>query len=362
DRFRDRVMFPIADARGRIAGFGARAMSAEARAKYLNSPETGVFHKGAMLYNLAGARAAARERGTVILAEGYMDVIALAEAGFTHTVAPLGTALWSMIPDGAETGVREPILCFDGDAAGQRAATRAMDRILPLLTAGVSARFAFLTDGMDPDDLIRARGAAGFRQVLEKSVPLSAMIWRTLTDGRRFSTPESRAGLQKSIAGVVAAIADRAVQKQYESALKDLFYQAFNVRRRDANGPKGAGAMAARTALPDPRARGTNERTHVALAAILNFPEIFHDAEEPLGRLPIADPRLDAIRQRVLEILSDVPEMGHEELMQALEKQGFGDDLRAVMTAARLHGLSSRATSSPVQALEGLREAVGAAR
>src|SRR5690606_15349824 len=169
DRFRNRIMFPIGDRRGRIIAFGGRALDSDAPAKYLNSPETPLFHKGRNLYNHALAREAARESGTVIVVEGYMDVIALAQAGIDHAVAPLGTALteeqiallWRLCA--------EPILCFDGDAAGQRAAYRAADKALPMLQPGKSLRFAMLTGGKDPDDFVKEFGKAGFEHLTSES-------------------------------------------------------------------------------------------------------------------------------------------------------------------------------------------------
>mgnify|MGYP003385788692 CR=1 FL=1 len=373
--FRDRVMFPVTDRRGQTIAFGARVLPEHLRPidpaqgkppKYINSGETALFQKGHILYNESHARTAAARDMPVIVCEGYADVIALWQAGFMGAVAPLGTALteaqigslWSMIPAKDAQTTREPVLCFDGDAAGQRAATRAMERILPLLQGGVSARFAFLTDGMDPDDLIRAKGKEAFEAVIARAVPLVDMIWRTMTDGRRFDTPESRAGLQKAIDGVVATIADRSVQKQYASELKDRFYKAF-VKRGQGGKPAKQSNM---VRLPDPKARGMNERARVALSAVISFPEIFHDAEDLLGRLHIDDPRLDSMRQSVMEILSDNPDMDHLQLAQALESQGFNDDLKAIMAVARLHGTSAREGSSPVQALEGLKEAAGSNR
>ena len=159
DRFRNRVMFPILDLKGRVIAFGGRALDKDAQAKYLNSPETPLFHKGHLLFNAARARAPAHDKGRVIVVEGYMDVVALAEAGFVETVAPLGTALtedqlkllWRFAP--------EPILCFDGDSAGRKAADRAIEIALPWLKPGQSVAFAFLPEGLDPDDLVRQQGA-----------------------------------------------------------------------------------------------------------------------------------------------------------------------------------------------------------
>ena len=186
DRFRDRVMFPIADLRGRVIAFGGRALEKDAQAKYLNSPETPLFHKGATLYNIASARAAAHNgRSQVIAVEGYVDVIAMVSAGFEATVAPLGTALtadqlvllWKMAD--------EPTLCFDGDDAGRRAAYRAVDLALPLLRPGKSLKFASLPEGQDPDDLVRAGGRDAVDEVLGAARPLAAGAVDARDRGRR---------------------------------------------------------------------------------------------------------------------------------------------------------------------------------
>ncbi|NBX67086.1 MAG: DNA primase [Proteobacteria bacterium] len=373
--FRDRVMFPVTDRRGQTIAFGARVLPEHIRPlkagdqkppKYINSGETPLFQKGQILYNESHARTAAAKGQPVIVCEGYADVIALWQAGFTGAVAPLGTALteaqitslWSMIPEADDTGVREPVLCFDGDAAGQRAATRAMDRILPQLQAGRSARVAFLPDGMDPDDLIRAKGREAFEAVIATAIPMVDMIWRTLTDGRNFDTPEGKAGLQKSIKDTCAKIADLAVQKAYMAALRDKVFKAQSSNFAGKQKARGAASV---VRLPDPKSNGRNTRARVALAAILCFPEIFHEAEDILGRLTIDDPRLDTMRQTILAALSEEPETDHEALMNIMNQKGFSEDLQDIMAAARLHGTSEKSGGNAQNALAGLREAVGAA-
>lgn len=232
DRFRNRIIFPITDARGRTVAFGGRAMGSDTKAKYLNSPETPLFHKGDMLYNLAGARKAAFEKSEVIVAEGYMDVIALHQAGFTHAVAPLGTALteaqiallWRMAP--------EPVLCFDGDKAGVRAAGRALERALPLLKPGHSLRFALLPDGEDPDSLIQREGAAAFARVLGGALSLSDMLWRLVSQGVDISTPERRAGLEKKAFDAVGPIRDEKVRGFYMRDFRDRLFQIFGPKKR----------------------------------------------------------------------------------------------------------------------------------
>ena len=190
DRFRDRVMFPITDIRGRVIAFGGRALEKDVPAKYLNSPETPLFHKGDNLYNLSAARQAIHNGAALIVVEGYVDVIAMVTAGFGGAVAPLGTALtenqlallWKMAD--------EPILCFDGDRAGQKAAYRAADLALPHLKAGKSLRFALLPEGQDPDDLARSGGRAAIEEVIGAARALADMIWSREVEGGNFATPE----------------------------------------------------------------------------------------------------------------------------------------------------------------------------
>ena len=201
-------MFPITDLRGRVIAFGGRALEKDAPAKYLNSPETPLFHKGATLYNFAAARVAAHKGAEVIAVEGYVDVIAMVTAGFEATVAPLGTALtadqlvllWNMAD--------EPVLCFDGDGAGRRAAYRAVDLALPLIKPGKSLNFASLPDGHDPDDLVRAGGREAIGEVLGAARPLADVLWRRETEAGGFDTPERRAALEARIDEVTAAIGD----------------------------------------------------------------------------------------------------------------------------------------------------------
>src|SRR5579871_1418621 len=248
DRFRDRVMFPISDWRGRVIAFGGRALEKDVAAKYLNSPETPLFHKGATLYNGATARAAAHRGATVIAVEGYVDVIAMVTAGFEATVAPLGTALtadqltlmWRLSD--------EPILCFDGDDAGRRAAYRAADLALPLLKPGKSLRFATLPDGQDPDDLARSGGRDAIADVLAAARPLAQMLWQRESEQGPFDTPERRAAFEARLSAVAATIADETVRRYYRQdfggRLRQMFAPpearrrgAFEPRSRRGNGP-----------------------------------------------------------------------------------------------------------------------------
>ncbi len=246
DRFRDRVMFPIADARGRIIAFGGRALQKDAQAKYLNSPETPIFHKGGTLYNLDRARKPAHEAGTLFVVEGYVDAIALDRAGISHVVAPLGTALtedqlamiWRMVP--------EPVLCFDGDKAGLRAAYRAIDVALPGLAPGKSLRFCFLPEGQDPDDLLRSRGPDALRQALEKPRPLVDVLFEREMARSPLETPEQRADGEKRLFGAVAQIGDEDLKRHYRQAMRERLQARFQPQRQDSRnggrgGPRGRG-------------------------------------------------------------------------------------------------------------------------
>src|SRR5690349_12737391 len=227
DRFRDRVMFPITDARGRVIAFGGRALEKDVPAKYLNSPETPLFHKGDNLYNLSTARQATHNGSPLIVVEGYVDVIAMVTAGFAGAVAPLGTALtenqlgliWKMTD--------EPVLCFDGDRAGQKAAYRAAEIALPLLKPGKSLRFALLPEGQDPDDLARSGGRAAIEEVLGAARGLADMIWSREIEGGNFATPERRAALEARINELAGAVRDEVVRRYYRQDLAERLQRAF---------------------------------------------------------------------------------------------------------------------------------------
>src|SRR5215469_3627352 len=230
DFFFDRVIFPISDARGRVIAFGARALDPDAKPKYINTGETALFSKGHLLYNFATARPAAVKSQSIVVAEGYVDVIALVRAGIDAAVAPLGTALtedqlhllWRTAP--------EPILAFDGDEAGLRAAHRAARLALSHLRPGMSLRFAFLPAGEDPDSLIRHSGPAAIKKVLDGAEPLARTLWRAETEGRDFSTPERRAGLERALADVVAQISDSKIQDYYRRDFEQKVFENFKRR------------------------------------------------------------------------------------------------------------------------------------
>jgi len=251
DRFRNRIMFPICDSRGRCTAFGGRAMDANQPAKYLNSPETPLFDKGRSLYNHQPAREAAGKVQSLIVAEGYMDVIALSQAGFKHAVAPLGTAItadqlqlmWRITP--------EPIIALDGDKAGLRAAMRLIDIALPLLEPGKSLRFTILPEGQDPDDLIKAAGAKAMQALLDSAQPMVKLLWQRETEGRVFDSPERRAALDADLRRVLNTIQDRSIKTHYGQIIKDYRYELFTkARPQQTWGAKGWKNKAPEKATP----------------------------------------------------------------------------------------------------------------
>ena len=309
DAFRDRIIFPIRDARGRCIGFGGRAMAADARAKYLNSRETPLFDKGRALYNHGPAREAAGKGQPLIVAEGYMDVIALVKAGFEAAVAPLGTAvtedqlrlMWRMAD--------EPIIALDGDKAGIRAAMRLVDLALPLLEPGKTLRFCILPEGQDPDDLLKARGAEAMRALLEGAEPLVRMLWRRETEGQIFDSPERRAALDQRLRKCIARIPDQGLRRHYGEALADLRRALFRPPQQDQGPRQGRGDWRARgfaeaqTPLAETRnsALGSGTlgaddlRITLILATLCRYPALIATFEDDLEKLDPAQPAYGAL-------------------------------------------------------------------
>jgi DNA primase len=240
DRFRGRLMIPIRDPRGRVIAFGGRILG-EGEPKYLNSPDTPLFDKGRTLYNLDKCSPAARQTGRVIVVEGYMDVIAIAQAGFGDAVAPLGTALTEQQIQILWRMTEKPLLCFDGDAAGQKAAMRAALRALPLLKPGHSLQFVTLPDGLDPDDLVKKSGPKALAALLEASEPLVERLWRSEVAASPLATPEDRAGLKQRLGAHMANIADAEIRRHYADAFRERFDTLFAAKSRAPFAPGNRG-------------------------------------------------------------------------------------------------------------------------
>jgi len=362
DRFRDRVMFPITDLRGRVIAFGGRALEKDAQAKYLNSPETPLFHKGATLYNIATARQAAHDGAQIIVVEGYVDVIAMVTAGFAATVAPLGTALtedqlallWKMAD--------EPVLCFDGDKAGLRAAYRAVELAMPRLKPGKSLKFALLPEGQDPDDLVRSAGREAVAEVIGAARPLAGMLWARETEGHSFDSPERRAALEARINEVTSGIADDSVRKYYRqdfsARLSQFFAPAQSQRGNFQRGQRqnygqpwrerGNSNWQPRNGAPQRPATGGKNTPYVVvsqqlasgplhrghrtsvprrealiLQAALNYPWLLHDHLEEFASLEFRHPDAEKLKSALVDIAAHAAAADAEAVRAELAGRGL---------------------------------------
>lgn len=332
DTFRGRIMFPIRDARGRAIAFGGRAMDPSDGAKYLNSPETELFDKGRSLYNVKEARTAAGKGQSLLVAEGYMDVIALQQAGFEAAVAPLGTAitenqlqmLWRIDP--------EPIITLDGDTAGQRAALRLIDLALPLLEAGRSLRFAMMPDGQDPDDVLKASGAAAFQRLVEGAVPMVRLLWQREIEGRVFDSPERKAALDKALREKIFLIKDPSIRSHYGQEIKDLRWKLFRPQSKpQRTGQRnGGGKWQAAPQGPTPTAKSSmlatgddlrttdHLREAVILAGFVRCPEVIEQFESGLESMACRDRDHAVMRDVMLRHAGADPEVLREKICSAL--------------------------------------------
>ena len=347
DLFFNRVMFPIRDRRGRTIGFGGRILG-EGQPKYVNGPETALFRKRQSLYGIDLAREGVFRGARLVVVEGYMDVIALHQAGFTGAVAPLGTALtaeqlealWQINP--------EPVLCFDGDAAGARAAARAAELALPLLAPERSIRIATLPAGEDPDTLLLKGGARSFQAVLEGARPLSEVLYDLLTEGRPAATPEQRAALRRRLTEAAAAIPDRMLAAEYRRVLLDRFFAGL---RRPWRGQGGAPALRLPRLPVDPPAVRL-ERARNLLAILLRHPLLLPEVEEPLAGLDLPEGPCTRLRDAMLAWLAGAETLDSADLFAHLAGCGLED---AAAWATRGPGLSAAAApeAQPKEALDG---------
>jgi DNA primase len=354
DTFRNRIIFPIRDARGRAIAFGGRAMDPSDNAKYLNSPETELFDKGRTLYNQKDAREAAGKGQPLLVAEGYMDVIALSEAGFGATVAPLGTAitedqlrmLWRISP--------EPVIALDGDTAGLRAAMRLIDLALPQLEAGQSLRFALMPEGMDPDDLLKSQGKGAMQALVDGALPMVQLLWRRETEGRVFDSPERKAGLDKVLREKIKEIRDPFVRGHYGEEIKRLRWDLFSQNR--GTGARGAfqngrGKWQPKIVpMPSTKASmlvagGSVEehlREAVILATLISNAQILPEFESALERMVCLNDEHDMIRRALLRQMDqDLPNLRWvlEEILGELPLEKlFGQAHVAITPAVRRAG------------------------
>jgi len=339
DRFRNRIMFPITDLRGRVVAFGGRSLDGDIRAKYLNSPTSELFQKGQMLYHGYEARRACRAKNgqgvqPIIVVEGYIDVLSLNQAGIRTAVAPLGTALteeqiellWRFSP--------KTVLCFDGDAAGIKAAYRAMDRIMPLLKAEIDIRFALLPNGQDPDDIIRKNGADDMRQLLSQAIPLSELLWLKETEGRSFSTPEERAGLEKRLRQTVFSIKDESLRHYYFQDIRERLRLLFSNRntQRYKTLPRGHSSFHPginknqQLALTDlathtQQHRSIPLRDAAILVTLLNHPQLWDEDFERLATMEFDHGDLVRLYHAMLDIMAEWRPDDHQAMRELVLKK-----------------------------------------
>ena len=325
DRFRDRIMYPIRDSRGRCIAFGGRAMSQNARAKYLNSPETKLFDKGRSLYNLSAARSALNTQSSLIVAEGYMDVIALSQENFKASVAPLGTAItgeqlaliWRISPS--------PVVALDGDRAGVNAAYRLIDLALPLIQTGKTIKFALMPEGYDPDDLIKERGRDAMQNLVDSAISFGDMIWKRETEGFSFSEPEARAALDKKLDQVLSNVRDKQLKYHYQQHFKDLKWNKFikkSVKKSSGfqNNAAAGNAVKGSFIANSDKKKVISLKENVILAILVKYPTLIEPNKEKLTTM-----EWDS-KDHIL-FLEEILTMGHlehEEIMENLQNK-FGD-------------------------------------
>ena len=325
DRFRGRVIFPICDRRGRVVAFGGRALG-DGQPKYLNSPETPLFAKGSLLYGQHLAAPAAHKAGQAIAVEGYMDVIALHQAGIAWAVAPLGTALTEQQLELLWRLAEEPVLCFDGDEAGARAAARAVERALPQLNAKRSLRFATLPSGQDPDTMVRDRGRQAMAEIVDAAIPLSDQLWRMALAGRALDTPEARARVNKLLQDQIARIPDRDLGFRY----REDFRQRLRLPWQGRGQGGSPSFIAAEAPVPTgnalgPGGRGTAQvRERTLLQTLLDFPSLVIEQQETLARIRLETPRFAAVMAALIEWAETGPEPEGALLRDALARHGLG--------------------------------------
>ena len=338
DLFFNRVMFPIRDRRGRTISFGGRIMG-DGQPKYVNGPETPLFSKRRTLYGLDLAREGVRKGATLVVVEGYMDVIALAQAGFAGAVAPLGTALteeqmaelWHLSP--------MPILCFDGDAAGARAAARAAEMALPLLAPDRTMKLATLPAKEDPDSLVRRQGKAGFDAVLEAAAPLAEALYNMLREAGGDATPELRAAFRTRLEEAARRIPDKSLASEYRGALLDRFFASRKSNRNGGPfGRPGKGFAPSSFVRTAPRLQSgldivaQEERARILTAILIRHPGLLHDVDHAYADMALTD-TLARVRDALREWSSHTDDLDSSDLMDHLLSAGLSAEVGQVMAA-----------------------------
>lgn len=309
DYFYDRVMFPILDRRRRVIGFGGRLMH-KGEPKYLNSPDTALFHKGEQLYALPNAIETIRKSNSALIVEGYMDVIALHSAGFTSAVAPLGTAFTENQLQLLWKECDEPIICFDGDRAGRKASSRALLRALPLLSAGKSLQFIFLPDPFDPDDMIRKKSPEAFQEAITSAKSLFYAFWNMLLENRSVDTPERKAKLEQEATELIEKIKDERIRSYYLKAIKKELWQLEKEKKKKPLSFNDA------QSILKPQKNSIEGR--MLLSYLLCYPHIAQNFIEEIASVNLNEPMLQNIKEKLLERLFENPDINQEELEEAV--------------------------------------------
>lgn len=316
--FRNRVIFPVGDRRGRTVAFGARILG-DGEPKYINSPDHALFHKGQLLYGLSRARTALTQGSPILVVEGYMDVIALVEAGYSGAVAPLGTALtddqlqilWKIAPsleNRMASRDYSPVLCFDGDNAGLRAAARAVDRALPHLSAANTLRFVTITGAKDPDELIKKSGKGSFDSLLKQAQPMIEFLWDLTLEGRQLRTPEERASFADALKRRVGQIKDESLQRFYNDAFRARMSETFGWKAKNGNYQKGNKGHALSSVRITSRAvpqNGVRQREKIIIALMINHPVLFDEFGESFALMDFQTPGYSSWRDRIVEYFSE---------------------------------------------------------
>lgn len=367
DYFRDRVMFPITDRQGHVIAFGGRALG-DAQPKYLNSPENALFHKGGVLYGLASARQAAHQTDRVLVVEGYMDVIALAQAGIAEAVAPLGTAIGEDQIRLLWTLAAEPVLCLDGDRAGRAAAIRVAERALPALKPGKSLRFALLPQGEDPDTLVRSQGTEAVEAIVAAATPLAEMVWHTEWERNPPNSPERRAAFHRAVLSQVRRIEDETVRGYYEQDMRGRLQAAFAaasqpIARTMAEHRHRRPFPAPAMPLPRPNLRPNPARLallreRTLLGLLLLHPILSEELAERISAIPLRDNALDSLRNRILTVVATHNDLDADRFVtQLMDGVASASDMAQTISTAVL----SAKTALPATAAEG-ENAIGEAR
>ena len=340
DRFRNRIMIPIKDSRGRVIAFGGRILGS-GEPKYLNSPDTFLFDKGRVLFNLDRAAPASQRAGRILVVEGYFDVIALDQAGIREVVAPMGTALTEAQLEQLWRLIDDPVLCFDGDPAGRKAAERASVRAMSSLRPGKQLRIALLPGGQDPDDLIRARGREAFEDAVRKAIPLAAFLYASEREKIDVNRPEQRANLRKTLDDVARTCADRFVAEEFSRSFKDLFFGEFGWKGKQTQ------TVFKATVRTSPRVAPDLARLFVrsALYGLTRFPTVAATYLEEVGAIPIAHPDLQRWRDAIGEAVIVNPDLSEDGIRQILEVRLLPETLRQDIQCDLRFGFTLQRTS-----------------